>query len=37
MVEKLSRNLWEFGEQVRLEALDREENDRGGNARRPGA
>jgi beta-N-acetylhexosaminidase len=25
-VEKLSRKLWEFGEQVRLEALNREEN-----------
>ena len=25
VVEKLSRKLWEFGEQVRLEALDREE------------
>jgi beta-N-acetylhexosaminidase len=45
-VERLSRNLWEFGEQVRLEALnrlekdrqkkDREKNDRG-NARRPRA
>jgi beta-N-acetylhexosaminidase len=29
-VEKLSRNLWEFGEQVRMETLNREEN-----ARRP--
>jgi beta-N-acetylhexosaminidase len=29
-VEKLSRNLWEFGEQVRLETMNREEN-----ARRP--
>ena len=28
-VEKLSRKLWEFGEQVRLEALNREENARG--------
>jgi len=27
MLEKLSRKLWEFGEQVRLEALNREEND----------
>src|SRR5271166_5876768 len=27
-VEKLSRTLWEFGEQVRLEALNREENGR---------
>jgi len=27
-VEKLSRRLWEFGEQVRLEALDHEENAR---------
>jgi beta-N-acetylhexosaminidase len=27
-VEKLSRKLWEFGEQVRLEALNREENAR---------
>src|SRR5271163_2424250 len=32
-VEKLSRKLWEFGEQTRLEALNRLEND--GNARRP--
>jgi beta-N-acetylhexosaminidase len=42
MVEKLSRQLWEFGEQVRLEALnraenDRTENDREENARRPRA
>jgi beta-N-acetylhexosaminidase len=29
---RLSRNLWEFGEQVRLEALNREENDREENA-----
>jgi len=45
MVEGLSRKLWEFGEQVRLEALDREESagkgnhrtkkDRRGSARRP--
>ncbi len=27
-VEKLSRKLWEFGEQVRLEALNHEENAR---------
>jgi beta-N-acetylhexosaminidase len=27
MVEKLTRRLWEFGEQVRLEALNRAEND----------
>jgi beta-N-acetylhexosaminidase len=27
-VEKLSRKLWEFGEQVRLEGLNRAENDR---------
>ncbi len=27
-VEKLSRNLWEFGEQVRVEALNRLEHDR---------
>jgi hypothetical protein len=26
-LEKLSRKLWEFAEQVRLEALNREEND----------
>src|SRR5271157_4274231 len=31
-VEKLSRTLWEFGEQVRLEALNREENGREGYA-----
>jgi beta-N-acetylhexosaminidase len=31
VVEKLSRKLWEFGEQVRLEALDRE--DRSGSRR----
>jgi beta-N-acetylhexosaminidase len=41
-VEKLSRKLWEFSEQVRLEALDRAENepienDREENARRPRA
>jgi beta-N-acetylhexosaminidase len=33
-VEKLSRKLWEFGEQVRLEALNREERNREENARR---
>lgn len=33
IVERLSRNLWEFGEQVRLEALDRRENDRRENDR----
>ncbi|HWY22395.1 MAG TPA: beta-N-acetylhexosaminidase [Candidatus Acidoferrum sp.] len=38
-VERLSRKLWEFGEQVRLEAMeraenDREQNDRSKNARR---
>jgi beta-N-acetylhexosaminidase len=33
MVEKLSRKLWEFSEQVRLEALDRTENAPTGNAR----
>jgi hypothetical protein len=38
-VERLSRKLWEFGEQVRLEALERaenvrEQNDRSKNARR---
>jgi beta-glucosidase-like glycosyl hydrolase len=27
-VEKLSRKLWEFGEQVRMEALSREKNGR---------
>jgi beta-N-acetylhexosaminidase len=27
MVEKLTRKLWEFGEQVRIEALNRAEND----------
>lgn len=32
-VEKLSRKLWEFGEQVRLEALIRAENDRAENDR----
>jgi beta-N-acetylhexosaminidase len=36
-VEKLSRKLWEFGEQVRLEALIRAENDRDENQRRPRA
>jgi beta-N-acetylhexosaminidase len=35
-VEKLSRRLWEFEEQVRLEALNRA-NDRDKNARRPRA
>ncbi|MFZ0417306.1 MAG: beta-N-acetylhexosaminidase [Candidatus Sulfotelmatobacter sp.] len=39
-VEKLSRKLWEFGEQVRLEALaragtDRNKNDRNKHLRRP--
>lgn len=34
-VQKLSRKLWEFGEQVRLEALDRRERDREENAREP--
>jgi len=33
-VERLSRKLWEFGEQARLEALNRLENYRG-NVRRP--
>jgi beta-N-acetylhexosaminidase len=33
-VEKLSRKLWEFGEQVRLEALNRAENLRDENRRR---
>jgi len=32
-IEKLSRNLWEFGEQVRLEALLRAETDRQRSAR----
>ena len=32
-VERLSRKLWEFGEQVRLEALNRAENDRSKNDR----
>jgi beta-N-acetylhexosaminidase len=32
-VEKLSRKLWEFGEQVRLEALNQAENDRTENDR----
>jgi len=36
-VEKLSRKLWEFGEQVRLEALNRTENDGEKNVRRPRA
>jgi beta-N-acetylhexosaminidase len=36
-VEKLSRQLWEFGEQVRLEALNRVEGDRDQNRRRPRA
>jgi beta-N-acetylhexosaminidase len=41
-IEKLSRKLWEFGEQVRLEVLDREENyreenERNRNARQPRA
>ena len=41
-LEKLSRKLWEFGEQVRLEALNRtendgEEDDRDQNLRRPRA
>jgi beta-N-acetylhexosaminidase len=34
-VEKLSRKLWEFGEQVRLESLNREENDSHESVRRP--
>jgi len=34
-VERLSRNLWEFGEQVRLEALNRTENQREKAVRRP--
>ena len=34
-VEKLSRKLWEFGEQVRLEALNRTENDSEESARPP--
>jgi beta-N-acetylhexosaminidase len=33
-VEKLSRKLWEFGEQVRLESLNREENDSNESVRR---
>ena len=33
-LEKLSRNLWEFGEQVRLEALVRAERSRAKNSRR---
>jgi beta-N-acetylhexosaminidase len=37
MVEKLSRRLWEFGEQVRLQALMRAENDRNKKTRRPQA
>jgi beta-N-acetylhexosaminidase len=36
-VEKLSRKLWEFGEQVRLEGLVRTENKRAENAQRPGS
>jgi beta-N-acetylhexosaminidase len=36
-VEKLSRKLWEFGEQVRLEALDPAGSDREKNTRRPRA
>ncbi len=32
-VERLSRKLWEFGEQLRLEALNRAENDLAENAR----
>ena len=36
-VEKLSRKLWEFGEQVRLQGLIRAENDRDRNVRRPRA
>ena len=34
-VEKLSRQLWEFGEQVRLEGLVRSETARATNSRRP--
>jgi beta-N-acetylhexosaminidase len=34
-VEALSRKLWGFGEQVRLEALNREESDRRHKTRRP--
>jgi len=34
-VEKLSRKLWEFGEQVRLEGLVRSETARATNSRRP--
>ncbi len=34
-IEKLSRKLWEFGEQVRLEALNRAENDSEQSARPP--
>jgi beta-N-acetylhexosaminidase len=37
IVERLSRKLWEFGEQVRLEALHPEENVRAVHARRPQA
>jgi len=37
MVERLSRKLWEFGEQVRLEALSLAENNHEQNARRPRA
>jgi beta-N-acetylhexosaminidase len=36
-VERLSRKLWEFGEQVRIEALNRQENDHKRNARWPRA
>jgi beta-N-acetylhexosaminidase len=36
-VERLSRKLWEFSEQVRLEVLNRIENDRNKNTRRPRA
>jgi beta-N-acetylhexosaminidase len=36
-IEKLSRRLWEFGEQVRLEVLNRIENDLAENVRRPRA
>jgi beta-N-acetylhexosaminidase len=37
IVERLSRKLWEFSEQVRLEVLNRIENDRNKNTRRPRA
>jgi len=36
-VERLSRKLWEFGEQVRLEVLNRAESDRDERSRRPRA